>query len=173
MRAFLAFNLDKDSILKIKDLQNKFKDSNNLNLKYIKEEQFHITTFFLGEINNKEEIIEHIQKLSFPKNLSFNIEKLKFFPNNNNANVITLGIDNFSFLREFIETQDKLLEKINFKRDKNWSPHITIARSKEKFKSIEFNFEPFNININSFIFYESILNEKGALYKPLYIKNLT
>lgn len=172
MRAFLAFDLDKESILKTKSLQNKFKDSNNLNLKYIKEEQFHITTFFLGEINNKEEIIENIQKLSFPKNFSFNIKKLKFFPHNDNANVITLGIDNFSFLKNFIETQDRILEGINFKRDKNWSPHITIARSKDKFKSIEFNFEQFNINIISFSFYESILNEKGSLYKVIYRKNL-
>lgn len=172
MRTFLAFDIDNESILKIKEIQNKIKENFDLNLRYTKENQLHLTTFFLGDISNEDKVKNILLNLNYPSKFSLCVDSLKFLPKNNSANVISLSFEAFSFLDSFINEQDTNLKLLNFVRDKTFLPHITIARSREKIKFFEFDFKPFNINIDSFSFYESILSPKGSIYNKLFDKML-
>lgn len=167
MRAFLAFNIDTESIYKIKKIQDKINKELGINLKYTKQDQLHLTTFFLGNIDNDEKLKQIMKQINYPEKFTLTVNDLKFFPKDNFANVISLGFDKFELLDSFIKEQDTELEKLNYIRDKKWLPHITIARSKNKIKKFDFTLDSFNISFESLSLYQSTLTPKGSIYNEL------
>ena len=179
IRAFIAAEIDLPNKKKISDLISELKKS-KADVKWITENQIHITLKFLGNTGE-----EQIQKISgvldgISRNFSaFDIRfsKLGAFPNMKRPRVIWIGVekggDLLSSLNEKIETE---LEKIGFTKEKReYKAHLTLGRVKS-LKNItsltesidKIDFQPTGeIKIDRLTLFQSTLTPKGAIYSPL------
>lgn len=174
MRIFIGIDLPND----LKDIVYQtikfFKSTYNKSINYVPRENLHITLKFIGEINEKDFMLikASLSEISFsPFIVEF--KGLGCFPDIFNARVLWIGV------KDGDESFKKLYEKIisilpeKFKKDdKNFSPHLTLARLKEKpLKSFinlidrEKSFGTFRVS--SIQLYESKLERSGAKYSIL------
>ncbi|MEM4336407.1 MAG: RNA 2',3'-cyclic phosphodiesterase [Candidatus Woesearchaeota archaeon] len=167
MRLFIAINFNEFADYFIK-LQKQLPEA-----KHTFAKDFHLTLKFLGEVDDNK--LEEIKKiLSEIKFRSFNCETTE------------LGYFNKKFLRVIFvslncsENIEKLQKKIDaalsnlFKKENNFTPHITIARVKivtnknsyiNKIKKIRI--EKLSKRINSFELIKSNLTPEGPIYEVL------
>lgn len=169
MRTFIAFDLDSGTKNNIQEIQNNYKKCVDTRITYTKQNQFHITVFFLDEITEKRaETVKEIL-LSLP---AFNpsllqFEKLEYFPSPKKPRVIVLKSEADEYLKDFVSGIDKKLFEKGFKRDKKWLPHITLGRVRENLSVPEFSFNPFHAKIESLTLYKSTLSTIGSIYEKL------
>ena len=184
IRAFIAAEIDLPNKKKISELIGELKKS-KADVKWITENQIHITLKFLGNIEK-----EQVQKMSgalggISRNFSaFDIQfsKLGAFPNMKRPRVIWIGVekggDLLSSLNEKIETA---LEKIGFTKEKReYRVHLTLGRVKslknitslaELIDKIDFQ-STGEIKIDRLTLFQSTLTPKGAIYTPLLTSQL-
>ncbi len=134
MRTFLAIEIEPYIKDKIEESQKIIEDSNSSNIKFVEKENIHLTLKFFGEIDDdKIEEITNIVKQSIKKYETYTIKLVNIgaFPNIYNPRVIWTGInDKNKTTIKLIEELDKKFNKIGFKKEKNYVPHITIGRVK-------------------------------------------
>jgi RNA 2',3'-cyclic 3'-phosphodiesterase len=173
-RLFLGISLGKE----ICDYFNKLAISLveiNSNIKPVLTQNIHITLKFLGNISNNDlSNVCSLISISLNKVESFIFDiddSLDGFPKLTNARIlfgkVNRGTENIKNIFEIIEAD---LSKIGFKSDeKNFIPHITIARMKipvnftgsfDNLKLKKFK----NIGCDKVTLFESILSPKGAVY---------
>jgi 2'-5' RNA ligase len=169
MRTFIAFDLASEAKDIIGKIQLDFKKITEGKIKYIDHSQFHITVFFLGDIEQTQadNVKDLILKTSFEKNSILEFNELSYFPNIKRPNVIVLKSSPNLYLNEFVKDFNRSLSALGFKRDKGWLPHITIGRVKEHFKTSEFLIAPFKAKIENLSFYKSTLTSSGPIYEKL------
>ncbi|MFN3527952.1 MAG: RNA 2',3'-cyclic phosphodiesterase [Candidatus Altarchaeaceae archaeon] len=169
MRTFISINCPLD--MKFDEL----KECGNLNI--VKKENFHITLKFLGEIDKKT-VTEISNKLKFLENykeFKISLYGIGTFPNENYVRVLWIGVDEGK--DKIIEIQkeiDKVLE-YKFQKEKDFVPHLTIARiksisNKEKFKNfIEKyrNFKFLEFQCKEISLMKSELKKEGAEYTEI------
>lgn len=132
-RAFIAVDVsNKDAI---KSLQQELLGDPGLTpqqTKPVKNENFHITLFFLGNISLEivEKIKAKIAQVKFdPINITFT--GVGAFPNPTSARVIWVGVgDGAQELVCLAENVVQKLAEIGFKPDRPFSPHLTVLRAK-------------------------------------------
>ncbi len=154
------------------------------NANFVKPENLHITLRFLGNI--PENMVEKISNIISEscKNISpFKIEfvGLGAFPNINYVRVLWIGIKNLQPLVKINLCIDEELKKIHYYKDKEFLPHITIARvksvsNKTKLQHIlntykETKFDEFFVN--EVKLKKSELSAMGPKYYDLYVHTLT
>lgn len=149
------------------------------NVKWVEEENLHITLKFLGNIEEKkiEEIREEVKKfLKDIKPFEVQLQDFGVFPSKTRARVLWIGMgsgkENVAQLNQRIEES---MERIGFKREKReFSPHLTIGRIRNPSPlSLNISYQSRCFKVNKFILYKSELSEKGPKYFPLltfYIK---
>jgi 2'-5' RNA ligase len=133
MRAFLAIEIKpyiKENIIETQDI---IKESNSSNIKFVEEENIHLTLKFFGEIN--EETLNEISNIVEGVTAKYDKYNLKIvnvgaFPNIYNPRVIWTGVKDKKVTSQLIEELDAEFSKIGFKKEKNIVPHITIGRVK-------------------------------------------
>jgi len=177
LRAFLAIDIDKKLVQKIEDLQKEFKKT-KANVKYVEIENIHFTLKFFGNINeqmiNKISIaIKNVLKEYEPINIV--IKGTGSFPNEDYIKVIWLGIKENPILIDLAKKLDEEFKKLGFKKEKNYSPHLTIGRMKSPknkkevkdkiatFKNIEIG----KMNINKISLKKSELTPNGPIYSNI------
>ena len=135
MREFLAIEIEnhlKDNIQKIQDT---IKDTNSCKINYVKTENIHLTLKFFGEINERKEkqIIKIVEKtINDYKHYTIKLAKIGAFPNIKRPRVIWTGIkDKHNVTINLIKELDNEFNKIGFKKERDYVPHITIGRVKE------------------------------------------
>jgi len=184
IRAFIAVEIDNQTKQKISELISDLKKS-NADVKWITENQMHLTLKFLGNIdeNKVADISNALSRIA--DNLSaftINFSGLGAFPGMNHPRVVWLGVnkgaESLIKLNEKIETA---MEKTGFKKEnRKFEPHLTLARIRSS-KNIsnliklidEVNFSAENdTHIDKLVLFQSTLNPKGALYKIILGKNL-
>ncbi len=174
-RCFTAVNFD--SQLKIKIFNWSKKNYKKFeNVKWVAQDNFHITLHFLGYLTNKEikkvgEVLKNINNLNI-KNIKANINGIDCFPHPGQAKILFLKIKQGSKELEKIQNNiaQKLNKKVNYKLEKRkWIPHVTVARFKNSknisinsFKEIKHSFL-----VNSIDLMESTLSRKGPTYSIL------
>ena len=182
LRAFLAIDIDKKLFPKIKDLQKEF-ETTNANIKYVEIENIHFTLKFFGNINEKtiDEIsiaIENVLKEYEPMDIA--IEGTGSFPSDDFIKVIWIGIKENPTLIDLMKKLDGEFKKLGFKKEKNYSPHLTIGRMrspknkkevKEKIATFK-NIEIGKMNIAKISLKKSELTPKGPIYSDLKTFNL-
>ena len=184
IRAFIAVEIDNQTKQKISELISDLKKS-NADVKWITENQMHLTLKFLGNIDENK-VADISNALSgIADNLSaftINFSGLGAFPGMNHPRVVWLGVnkgaESLIKLNEKIETA---MEKTGFKKEnRKFEPHLTLARIRSS-KNIsnliklidEVNFSAENdTHIDKLVLFQSTLNPKGALYKIILGKNL-
>ncbi|MBE6485613.1 MAG: RNA 2',3'-cyclic phosphodiesterase [Methanosphaera stadtmanae] len=134
MRTFLAIEIEPYIKNKIEESQEIIEDSESSNIKFVEVENIHLTLKFFGEIDNTriEQITDIVnQSIKDKETYTIKVVNIGAFPNIYNPRVIWTGIkDKNNTTVELIEELDKKFNKIGFKKEKNYVPHITIGRVK-------------------------------------------
>ncbi|MBP2172999.1 RNA 2',3'-cyclic phosphodiesterase [Methanococcus voltae] len=188
MRCFLAIELDEEINLKINEfkkdliseLNNNKNNTNNKNsIKFVEDENLHITVKFLGDISEKQ--LEDLKKVKLNINKNITVKGLGLFPNKYEPRVLWVGI---SDLEDEFKEVDKKLSKIGFKKQygvnytKKIISHLTIGRIKnidydtkkwilefvKNNKSLEFG----SCNITKISLKKSTLTPNGPIYETVY-----
>jgi len=180
MRAFIAVDLPKEIKTKINHFKHQLKaeltlDSPRNAIKFVEDENLHITLRFFKDINDQQaaKIKEIIKTLSFEP---FNVdcEELGVFPNENYIRVIWIGIkSNNNLEKVWAELNSKLKEEFGTDR---FSAHLTIARVKTRltksqiekiFRYKNQKFGNFVITPKMILLKKSTLTPEGPIYTDL------
>jgi 2'-5' RNA ligase len=135
MRCFIAIDISDDikkSIAKvIENLGYKIKG-----IKWVDPQNIHLTLKFLGEIDDKKInlINERLSILSKRHSVfDVSISNVGGFPNLKNPKVLWVGINDSEKLTNLYNELENALFEIGFgKENRKFSPHLTIARIKDK-----------------------------------------
>ncbi len=171
MRLFIALEFD-DVKEYFYSLQDKIRPSAG---KLTFPKKFHMTLKFIGEYDeNKVEIVQRIlEKVKFEQ-FSVKLSKAGFFPTEKYIRVVWLGVKPEEEIIKLQHKIDKALEELNFKPEKNFKPHITLARVKvlqeknefvEKIKSLII--EEREITLKNFKLVKSELTPEGPVYEDV------
>ncbi len=157
----------------VKRLQSKFPDG----IKWVKEESFHLTLKFLGNIREEEinKIVEKIREsIGWSKTFKFKFDYVSCFPNWYKPRVVWLGMKKIPKELITIHTNlEKNLMSLGFKKEgRVFKPHLTLGRIKRLNNSHSFreeleknfNFDIPEIEVTKVHLYRSILKREGAEY---------
>ncbi len=175
-RLFVAIKIKPGHLLT--NVYRKIKDDLNADsIKWVNEDNLHITLKFLGDTPDKDLslISQNLRKsLEGTGRFDFRIEGFGYFGNSRFPRVLWLGIEDGGQLQQLFKQINMGLE--NFgppEKSHVFKPHLTIGRVKE-FKSMnklfeleaEFAGEAFQTApVNEVILYESFLKPTGPVYK--------
>lgn len=135
---------------------------------------FHLTLKFLGEVKeeNVEKITTLLNEIKFD-NFSIKLNKIGLFPNENYIKVVWVGLEPEEPILRLQKGIDNSLKSI-FKEEKNFKPHLTLARvklvkNKENFiKNLEnIKIEQKQFDVSSFKLIKSILTPNGPIYEDV------
>jgi RNA 2',3'-cyclic 3'-phosphodiesterase len=171
MRLFIALDLDEHKNY-FNNIQNELK---NIEGKLSYPKSYHITLKFIGEFDdNKADIIKDILKNIEFKKFKIILRKLGVYPNEKYIKVVWLGAKPEEHINKLKQDIDKRLEQLNFKPQKSFKVHITIARVKNiKDKQAlldkinELKLEEKEITINNFKLIKSELTPSGPIYEEV------
>lgn len=171
MRLFIAIDLDNEEYFK--DIQKQI-DSENAKINLTKA--YHLTLKFLGEVSDAkvQKIKEALNKINLE---SFKIKttKIGVFPNANFVRVIWIGIEPED---KVIELKNKVDDSLSglFRKEKDFKPHLTLARVKfvkDKGKFIEnlrkIKIEEKEFEIKNIKLIRSTLTPDGPVYEDLLV----
>jgi 2'-5' RNA ligase len=167
MRCFIAINLPKEVKEKIDKIIKKLPEKG---IKKVASKNLHLTLKFLGETNLIEEVEDKLDEIKFER-FVVKLKRIGCFPNKNFIKVVWIGVEEGG--EEVKELQRKIDDKLAdlFKKEKNFEPHLTIARIKflkdknkfyEELEKIQFEA---SFEIESFELMKSILQREGPIYK--------
>ena len=131
MRAFIAIPCPDELKEGMVEIQENIKDLGKLTL--VKPENIHLTMKFLGEVDEDKisDITKRLEFLSDLQGFDISLKGVGTFPNMNYIRVIWVGMGEGADRITTIHSEiDRKLNELNFKKDKNFHPHLTIARVK-------------------------------------------
>jgi len=179
MRLFIAVEIPGDIRKKLASLQAKIGDIGKV--KWVEEENIHITMKFLGDVDDGK-VGEINDSLETVKHDTFKCEVKGFgtFPNEDYIKVMWAGIEPESQFKILSDKIEKTLEPIGFKKESRFHPHATIGRvrlvkDKEKLKAsiVELKTEIFGeFELNQFKLRKSTLTPKGPVHEDVSVFSL-
>ena len=134
-----------------------------------KDSQHHITLNFIGsmEPEQKEEMFNDLDQRPPFKNLSIEIDSLRYFPNEN-GQVLVANISLAPRLQKLFNEVEAIVARIGFGMAlKTFRPHITLARFKDKNRPFSQLIEldtPIKSTMDSLDVYESSFNSGKTLH---------
>jgi len=173
MRAFIAIEMPEEVKKVFLEAQSKF-DKDKAKLKITRD--FHLTLKFLGEVdeNKVEEIKKKLSEIKFDS-FETSLTDIGVFPGEDYIRVIWIGLDDSKGkIKKLQQEIDEKLQKLGFKKDERFHPHVTLARvkfveDKENFiknlKEIKIKKETFQITELKLI--KSTLTPEGPVYEDL------
>jgi len=149
--------------------------------KWVSSPNFHLTLKFLGNVNDEilhkaKSTLEHEIRELNPFNLT--VSHLGAFPAWQHAKVIWLGVEDqkrtCAQIKSVIETSFYQTHCVS-QAEKDYTPHITLARLKNKSLSKTRDFPPLPDDLSGIVIlvdrvtcFESRLEPKGPLYQSLF-----
>ena len=133
-RCFLAVELEDVVRERVKVLQKELRRTLP-NVKWVEEDNLHVTLLFLGEVDDRE--IAKVCRLAQEavngiKPFTLSVEQFGCFPHPHRPRVLWVGVGEGK--EELVEMYDALatpLSELGFRReDRPYSPHITLGRTK-------------------------------------------
>lgn len=171
MRAFIAVDVPCNS--DIEALMNhitKYK-----NVKVVERENLHITIKFLGEVSKLDDILACIKRIEFKK-FRISLKGVGAFPSMAAPRVIWIGVEEGKeSLSKLMVSLDRCLEKVGFRREDSYVPHLTVARLKERQRidlSEYLNKEFGTIEVKEIKLKKSTLTPSGPIYEDIYVHKL-
>ncbi|HIE05502.1 MAG TPA: RNA 2',3'-cyclic phosphodiesterase [bacterium (Candidatus Stahlbacteria)] len=170
MRCFIATPIPDGVRKSISNYINRVRNSLS-GIRWVKEDNIHITIRFLGEIN--EETVEKTKELIRLKGRVFKpfnceIGGIGYFPSARRAKVIWVGIKEGAdeLRRVFSELEEEIIG-LGFKKEKPFHPHLTIGRAKGPRPLNLPDIEGHIFQVREIILYRSTLTPSGPIYEPL------
>lgn len=159
IRAFLAVDVHEDLSKKILKVQDEFKDL-DARIKFVEPENMHLTLKFFGDITQyKVEQINQIvaRELRNADKFTLNLKSIGAFPSINKPKTLWIRTDKNRAFTNIQRRCDIGLEKVGFKREKKYNPHLTFGRVKDS-KSNEQIINKLN-ELNNIIIGEMLVDE--------------
>ena len=172
MRTFVAAEITDQGILNsIKRLQSNLR----IGARPVELQNMHFTLLFLGEIS--EDMVQIVQNelrnIQF-ESFDISFEGIDAFPKPKFPRVVWVGVKNGAEdLVKLAKNVEEKLSPLGFKSDKEFKPHITIFRIKNKIGDItdelaKYSNEKFGSQrISEIKFKKSILTPNGPIYSDL------
>lgn len=133
-RVFIAADIyKKNEIQKIQHDLISYLNLESKNVKLVRQENFHFTLVFFGEINNTilDKIVTKILGIEF-QSFEIKFDMIGAFPNSKHAKVIWIGLSEET-KSPFNQMSYKVISKLtdlDLKIEKEIIPHITLFRTK-------------------------------------------
>lgn len=145
-------------------------------VKAVEVENLHITLQFLGEVKDSKipAIEDELSKVKFEQ-FKVSFQGVGAFPTPSSPRVVWVGISDGGKLKQLADSVHHQLKKLGFRRDKEFSAHVTIARVKRKNPEIktligEHSSEFFGeMEVKNFRLKQSVLRPQGPIYKDLMV----
>lgn len=171
MRIFIAIESPESFNNYFKELQNTIK--NDIKATFTKS--FHLTLKFLGEIEEikVEKIKALLKKIKF-SSFNLSLSNIGVFPNENYIRVVWIGLNPVDKIITLQQKIDTTLSDLDFKKEKKFHPHITLARIKhikdkrefiERLKKIKI--KKLDFTLNKFKLIKSTITPEGPIYEDL------
>jgi len=177
-RTFLAVKIIPESkFLKIYSLVKNVLEGEVI--KWIDQNNFHLTLRFLGETNQiqTEKVKQTLENIAVRFNsFDFCLKGIGYFKSRGNPKVLFLKIEKSQVLKQIADELNQQAVKLGYEEEtREFKPHLTLGRikfikDKNKFYSLVKKFEETKIqrvNVSEIIFYQSILKPSGAIYRPI------
>jgi 2'-5' RNA ligase len=176
MRTFFAIDLPEDILRQLEDFISLCKKIQKNNINYVQRLNLHITLKFLGE-SEQGQISNLIQELKGKKlkTPDLRIESVGGFPNIFFPKVLWFGVQN-RVLKDIFNVVEKAASSYNFPvENREFQPHITLARMKGPADKMLINFLKMNemkqfggiFYPERFVLYKSELTTKGPIYNKI------
>lgn len=138
MRAFVAVDATSGAIA---DLQKEMMGAlSPRDVKPVEAHNFHFTLIFLGEVSEQQaqQVKEALAAISFEP-FSLTYTGVGAFPRAANARVVWVGVDGEGGkkLEALAQQVVASLEKLGFRPDRPFSPHLTIFRAKNRHVQVD------------------------------------
>ena len=133
MRLFVAIELSEEVRETIAALIHELKSLDEP-WKWTRAENLHVTLKFLSEVSPEklDGIVAVLKQVPFARALALKFRGLGFFPNDRRPRVLWTGIDAPPDLPALAKSIEDALENAGIpKEDRLFTPHLTLARSKE------------------------------------------
>ncbi len=180
IRSFLAFELPEEIKNTVSFIYNGLK-SYSLDIKWVKEENIHLTVVFMGNINEKNLIsIEEVVKESCDKYAPFTIRAkgIGIFSSIRKPRVLWIGIEgDIERMGNFRNRLQKKLKSFGIKEEtRKFSPHLTLGRFKKGFNKTDKliklmpKFQEIvssSVILKELTLFKSDLKPEGAIYTKL------
>ena len=129
MRLFIAIEIPEEIKDYLCGIQQEIVDSKN-KIRLVNKGNMHLTLKFLGEVQtDKVEVLnKNLKEIPF-KPFSVVLDAIGVFPSENYIRVVWVGLKPEEPVLELQKNIDEALKKL-FKKEKNFKPHLTIARVK-------------------------------------------
>ena len=178
MRAFLAVDVDRRLSYKIQKIQKDLIKT-DAPLKLVDSENLHFTFKFFGEINSTQ--IRHITNITEEKLENYHafplhIKGTGVFPHPGYMRVVWLGIEDPTKFSELQKDLDHEFGKMGFKKERSYTPHLTIARVKgshnkeflaDKLKELQ-DIEIGEMSVEKLVLKKSELTPVGPIYTDIH-----
>ncbi len=178
MRCFIAIDIPASIKEAIDNITGKLSRS-SADIRWIPSKNVHLTLKFLGEV--EDAVLPDIEKrISISCEamgaFSINIRGIGAFPDFKHPNVLWMGIDRSNSLEDIYLSIEDSLKEMGFEKDnRRFSPHLTIARIKDRkgidtvFKELYTYKDTFfgSIDVNEVLLMKSVLKPAGAEYFKL------
>lgn len=183
LRTFIAVKVHPEFQL-VNTLSELKKEMSSEPVKWVELNNFHLTLKFLGDTSREQadDVTRELDEIcrQFPS-FSCQLQGLGYFKSEGTPRVLFANIEGAEMLDKISSELGVRLLESGFKPDTSrLSPHLTLARIKflrnkkvfyeavEKYRNISFQ----SLAVRELIFYQSVLNPSGPVYKPLAVKEL-
>jgi len=146
--------------------------------KTVKTEHLHVNIRFFRNEENPEEIRKTLQNLETPK-FEYQLKNLGTFPTQEFIRVVWAGTQDNQKITLLKKEVDNRLEELGHMPEKNYVPHVTLARVKRKpdqrIQKIITNHSGKNLGqqkAEHLTLWKSTLNEEGPEYEKLWTAEL-
>ncbi|OGC43138.1 2'-5' RNA ligase [candidate division WOR-3 bacterium RBG_13_43_14] len=146
----------------------------NLPVKWVKPQNMHITTKFLGDID--ESMLAKVQNIARGichdiARFDLRLSGLGCFPRPSNPRIVWVGIDQGGpELSALVSVLEGSLNSLGFKQEERFHPHLTIGRTRQACRIDEIlktEIQSDVFCINNVVLFESILTPTGPMYKVI------
>ena len=187
MRLFIAIPIEDRTQELLEEQIEKAQTALDFDLKWVSGENLHLTLKFLGDTEeSKVDAIKNSIKNTCSHYDKFNIYYNHFgaFPSTDYPKVLYFGLNDSKkpLINLQNELEKKLYERGFEKEDRDYTPHLTFARTRKKtdMRQLKYDYQDFikdnNIRIlqkvNKISLIESQLYKDGPVYNELYSVNL-
>lgn len=180
MRAFIAIELPDQIKAGLAEITDKLK-SCDLQAKWVKQENIHLTLKFLGEI--KQEQVPEITSAIETTGSHFTAFKVSFtgfgfFPNEKKPRVFFVTTDKEKLLKEMYQTLEEKLQTVGFEKEERVKAHLTLARFKglKNLDCLKKQLSEVSLDqsfpVAQMTLFKSTLTRSGPIYQQLAVASL-
>ncbi|MFH1777608.1 MAG: RNA 2',3'-cyclic phosphodiesterase [Candidatus Omnitrophota bacterium] len=179
IRTFIALNLPAQIINELSAVQKNLKDLHG-KINWVSPDNIHLTLKFLGSTKTSDiDRIIHILKQTANDYSTLNVElsNMGIFPSLRNPRVIWVGLnEKTATINRLVKELNEKLTDLGFtKEERDFKPHLTIARIKQLNDKHDLSIQlaksqpqKLSFILSEITFYKSTLTPKGAIYSSLY-----